>query len=124
MDASTKESVMLSRMVNQIAQSPWARLVWAGIAFLALVQLVAFYQLCTAQVQRAQARETVAVEQRNALTDCLDYLHRSTISSCARQAASRDTDFAATSLESRDMPRIRPGQAVLNSAVPVSYVYH
>jgi hypothetical protein len=111
-------------MLNQIAQSPWARLVWAGIAVLALVQLVAFYRLCTSQVERAHVRETVAVEQRNALTDCLDYLHRSTISSCARQAASREADLSAASLEMRDMPRMRPGQAVLNSAVPVSYVYH
>jgi hypothetical protein len=90
---------MLSRTLNQFNQSPWAKLVWAGVGVVALVQVVAFYQLCTSQVARAQARETVAVEQRNALTDCLDYKHKSTISSCARQAA-------------------------LGSVVPVSYVFH
>lgn len=58
---------MSSRTVNQIPQSPWARLVWAGIAVLALVQVVAFYRLCTSQVARAHARETMLMEQRNAL---------------------------------------------------------
>jgi hypothetical protein len=113
---------MLSRSVNRIASSPWGKLVWAGVAVLALVQVVAFYRLCTSQVERAQARESVALEQRNALTDCLDYLHKSTISSCARQGR-----FAAAddSLAARDMPRARSlDQAVLGSAVPVSYVFH
>lgn len=115
---------MLSRTMNQIAQSPWARLVWAGIAVLALIQVVAFYQLCTSQVARAHARETVAVEQRNALTDCLDYRQKSTISSCARQSSGARDGLERASLESRDLPRIRPSQAVLSSAVPVSYVFH
>ena len=52
---------MLSRTLNQINQSPWAKLVWAGVAVLALVQVVLFYQLCTSQVARAHARETTAV---------------------------------------------------------------
>jgi hypothetical protein len=116
---------MLSRTVNQIQQSPWARLVWAGVAVLALLQVVAFYRLCTGQVARAQARETVAVEQRNALTDCLDSLHKSTISSCARQAAGvRSADVDSGSLANRDMPQLRPTQAAMSSVVPVSYVFH
>ncbi len=116
---------MLSRTVNQIQQSPWARLVWAGVAVLALLQVVAFYRLCTGQVARAQARETVAVEQRNALTDCLDSLHKSTISSCARQASGvRSADVDSGSLANRDMPQLQPTQAGLISAVPVSYVLH
>ena len=116
---------MLSRTVNQIQQSPWARLVWAGVAVLALLQVVAFYRLCTGQVARAQAREMMAVEQRNALTDCLDYLHKSTISSCARQAAGiRSADFDSGSLANRDLPQVRPTQAAMSSVVPVSYAFH
>ncbi len=111
---------MLSRTVDQISQSPWGRLVWAGVAVLALIQLVAFYQLCASQLDRAKARETVAVEQRNALTDCLDYMDGSTISSCSRRAVGRDSDKG--SLASRDLPRI--SQAAMNSVVPVSYVFH
>jgi hypothetical protein len=115
---------MLSRSFNQIAQSPWARLVWAGIAVLALIQVVVFYRLCTSQVQRAHAREVVAIEQRNALTDCLDYLHKSTISICARQAARSAVDDA-TSLAARDMPHAQLVNAsMMSSAVPVSYVFH
>ena len=113
---------MLSRTLNQIDQSPWGKLVWAAVAVLALLQVVAFYRLCTSQVARAQARETVAVEQRNTLTNCLDYTHRSTISSCARGATGRDTD--AGSLAARDLPRQRSSQALMSSVVPVSYVYH
>jgi hypothetical protein len=115
---------MLSRTLNQINQSPWAKLVWAGVGVLALIQVVAFYQLCTSQVARAHARESMAVEQRNALTDCLDYMHNSTISSCARQSGTRGQDVDSGSLASRDMPRVRSSQALMSSVVPVSYVFH
>ena len=115
---------MFSRTLNQVAQSPWARLVWAGIAVLALIQLVAFYRLCTSQVERAHARETVAVDQRNALTDCLDYLHKSTISSCSRQTV-RSGDMETRTLASRDLPRVRvSAPRVMAGAVPISYVFH
>ena len=114
---------MLSRAVNQVAQSPWARLVWTAIAVLALIQMVAFYSLCTSQVERARAREHVAVEQRNAQTDCLDSLRKSTISSCARLGVRR-ADADAGSLAVRDMPQARPTQTVFSGAVPVSYVFH
>jgi hypothetical protein len=113
---------MLSRVVNQIQQSPWARLVWAGVSVLALLQVVAFYRLCAGQVERAHSRAAAATQQSNALSDCLDYLNRSTISSCARQAAGRDG--AGPSLAARDMPRFHVSQAFLNNAVPVSYVFH
>jgi tellurite resistance protein len=111
----------LSRAVNQIPQSPWARLVWLGIAVLALVQVVAFYRVCSGQVQRAHARDTAALQQRNALTDCLDYEHNSTISSCARQARADD---GADSPAARDMLRYQASKAALNGAVPVSYVFN
>ena len=115
---------MLSPTLNQINQSPWAKLVWAGVAVLVLIQVVAFYRLCTSQVARAQARESMAVEQRNALTDCLDYLHQSTISSCSRQAGGTRASDDSGSLASRDLPRMRSSQAALSSVAPVSYVFH
>ena len=115
---------MLCRTVDQIAQSPWARLVWAGVGVVALVQVAVLYQLCTSQVVRAQARETIAVEQRNTLTDCLASMHKSTISSCSRQAGERNADRDSGSLANRDLPRARSSQAILSSVVPVSYVFH
>ncbi|MCY7319267.1 MAG: hypothetical protein LH617_11180 [Ramlibacter sp.] len=115
---------MLSRTFNQIAQSPWAKLIWAGIALLALIQVVAFYRLCISQVERAQARETVAVDQRNALNDCLDFQRKSTISSCNRRATAQ-TVSDTNSLSARDMPRTRSSnQTVFSGAVPVGYVFH
>jgi hypothetical protein len=113
---------MLSRTLNQIQESPWGKLVWAFVGVLVVLQMVAFYRLCTSQVARAHARETIAVEQRDALTDCLDYLAKSTISSCVRSAA---TDREAGSLESRDLPSVTSSkQAVFSTAVPVSFVFH
>jgi hypothetical protein len=112
---------MLSRAVSQFQESPWARLIWAGVAVLALLQVVAFYRLCASQVERAHSRAAVATQQITALSDCLDYLNRSTIASCARQAANRRGDGA---LATRDMPRFRASQVILNSAVPVSYVFN
>ena len=114
---------MLSRTFNQIAQSPWAKLIWAGVAVLALIQVVVLYQLCISQVERAQHRETVAVEQRNSFSDCLDS-RKSTISSCNRRATAR-TSTDTNSLSSRDMPRARTSNSsVFSGAVPVSYVFH
>ena len=113
---------MLSRTFNQIAQSPWAKLIWAGVAVLALIQVAVLYQLCASQVERAQQREIVAVEQRNSF-DCLDS-RKSTISSCNRRATVR-TGADTNSLSSRDMPRARTSNAsVFTGAVPVSYVFH
>ena len=115
---------MSSHTLNQINQSPWAKLVWTGVGVVALVQVVAFYHLCTSQVARAQARETTLVEQRNALTDCLDYMSKSTISSCVRRAAGQRASDDSDSLATRDLPRARSSQAVMSSVVPVSYVFH
>jgi hypothetical protein len=119
---------MLSRTLNQIAQSPWANLVWAAIGVLVLVQMVAFYRVCTSQVERAHARQAVVTEQSNAMSDCLDYLARSTISSCSRPAARNadNGDPEAGSLAARDLPRSPRGAkaVVLGSPVPVSYVFH
>lgn len=116
---------MLSRALNQIAHSPWARLMWAVIGVLMVVQIVAFYRLCASQVERAQAREAMIMQQRNALSDCLDYLAGSTISSCGRQAAlQRETHADSPMAREMPMQAARPGHAVLSSAVPVSFVFH
>lgn len=112
---------MFSRTLNQVVQSPWARLVWAAIAVLVLVQVVAFYRLCTGQVERARAREAIVLEQRNMLTDCLDSVHKSTISSCSRQGV-RSADAGSRMV--RDLPQGRFGaQSAFGGAVPVSYIH-
>ena len=116
---------MLSRTFNRIAQSPWAKLVWAGVAVLVLVQVVAFYRLCMSQVERANQRQTVAVDQRNSLNDCLGFQRKSTISNCNRSATARISSEYTNSLSSRDMPRARSSnQFVFSGAVPVSDVVH
>lgn len=112
---------MLSRTVDQFNQSPWAKLVWAGIAVIALIQLAAFYNLVTGQVDKARARDTVVTNQRNALADCLDYRNNSTIASCARHVLGGNGNDAS-SLANRDMPRGSGRQTVSAAAIPVSFV--
>ena len=77
---------MLSEIVDPNAASPRSKLFWAVVAALALVQLAAFYMVCSDQVRQGQARETTYRMQRMALTDCLQYAPDSTIGSCNRQA--------------------------------------
>ncbi len=50
---------------------------------LALVQMLAFYMVCSHQVRKQHARQTAAEVERMAQSDCLRYLSNSTIASCA-----------------------------------------
>jgi hypothetical protein len=112
---------MLSRTGDRFNQSPWAKLVWAAIAVIALIQLAVFYNVCISQVDKARVRDSVVMNQRNALADCLDYRNNSTIGSCARHVLGGDSE--ANSLAARDLPRGRvAGQTVSASAVRVSFV--
>lgn len=111
---------MLSRTIEQLNQSPWAKLVWAAVAVIALIQLAAFYGLVTDQVDKARARDMVVTNQRNALADCLDYRNNSTIASCARLVLG--SDGGTSSLASRDMPRGSSAQSMSAAAIPVTFV--
>lgn len=113
---------MLSRTVDQLNQSPWAKLVWAAIAVIALIQLAAFYNVVTNQVDKAKARDMVVTSQRNALADCLDYRNNSTIASCAQQVLGRSDEDS--SLAARDLPRVNGSekQTVSAATIPVSFV--
>ena len=109
---------MSSRTPHPIMQSPWARLVLAALGALMLIQLVAFYRLCVGQVERAQVREAMFLQQRNALTDCLDYRAGSTISSCTQRA----TLAVEGGMDAQPQRGAAPvQQAVFRSAVPVGY---
>ena len=53
------------------------------MALLVAGQLAAFWLLCTVQVRRAQAREAVVQVQRVAVAECMQYVPRATLNSCA-----------------------------------------
>jgi hypothetical protein len=78
-----KEFPMLPHMLEKRAAAPRDRFLWAVLAALALGQLVAFWMLCAHQVRKAQMRDVSLEVQRVAVADCLQYVPRATLNSCA-----------------------------------------
>jgi hypothetical protein len=91
-------------------QQPLAenRLFWVALGALVLLQLVAFWMVCSHQVRQAEVRDNAVAVQQMALSDCLQYIPGSTIASCSSQ------------LEQAKAPA--PATAV-TGAMPVSYTY-
>ncbi len=58
-------------------------LFWAGLAVLALVQLVALWALCNQQVSAAQVRKSNTRMENMALADCLRYVPNATLATCS-----------------------------------------
>jgi hypothetical protein len=79
---------------NQFAETPRARLFWALLGVVVLAQVVALYMLCNQQVRKAQMRDDMVRVRHTAMADCLDYLPKSTISSCRSTALNADTQPA------------------------------
>ncbi|MDB5858065.1 MAG: hypothetical protein JWQ76_1754 [Ramlibacter sp.] len=91
-------------------QLPQNRLLWGALGALVLVQLVAFWMLCSHQVRQAEVRDTAIAVQQMALADCLQYIPGSTIASCTSQLQqAKATQPAATT--------------AVTGAMPVSYNY-
>lgn len=61
------------------------RLFWAALGTLAVGLLVAFWIICEHQVRKAQMRDVSLEVQRVAIADCLQYVPRATLSSCANR---------------------------------------
>lgn len=74
---------MLSRLLAMSADAPSRRIFWAVVSALALVQLAAFWMLCSHQVRRAEVRDATLQVQRIAITDCLRYIPHATLHGCA-----------------------------------------
>jgi len=83
---------MLSRLLALSADAQSRRVFWAVVSALALVQLVAFWMLCSHQVRRAEVRDATAQVQRIAISDCLRYIPHATLHGCAARVdpAARD----------------------------------
>ena len=74
---------MLSRLLARSADMQSRRIFWAVVTALALVQLVAFWLLCSHQVRRAEVRDATLQVQRIAISDCLQYIPHATLHGCA-----------------------------------------
>jgi hypothetical protein len=84
------------------------RLFWTMLGALVVLQLVAFWMVCSHQVRQAEVRDNAMAVQQMALADCLQYNPGSTIASCSNQL--------------QQAKAIQPAPAV-TGAMPVSYTY-
>lgn len=115
---------MLSQVLAHRADSRRSNLFWAAIAALMLSQLVAFYLLCSAQVQKAQQREAAVFAQRMAVSDCL-HAADSTIGGCANRAVLHAGSAApADGAGGRETEvTAQRGSGVMTSLVPVGFTF-
>lgn len=74
---------MLPHPIEERADASRERLYWALLAVLCVGQLLAFWMLCSHQVRKAQVRDLTLQVQRVAVADCLQYVPRATLNSCA-----------------------------------------
>jgi hypothetical protein len=76
---------ILAADIDPVTQPPRSRMLWIVLGALAAGQLLAFWLLCSHQVRVAEARQNELTVQQMALADCLQYIPRSTIASCANR---------------------------------------
>jgi len=107
---------MLSRLHEQLTESPRAPFFWAVIGTLVTAQFVALYLLCAHQVQIAQVRDSKVAAHGTAIRDCLETTN-STIGSCFRTAGGRAQ--AAT----QDGVMLVGGRSNMATAVPANFAY-
>lgn len=101
-------------------ESPRAKLFWAVVGVLVMVQVVALYLLCDSQVSKARDRQAALQRQQVAINDCLQYSPETTIGACMRRAAAKP-DGDAPSRGTTAMASAAP--AVLSTAMPVNFSY-
>ena len=97
------------------------RLHWVIGAALVVGQLVAFWMLCSHQVRKAQMRDLTDEVQSVAIADCLQYIPRATLSTCANRVDPYRRDGNAA-MPAGDKPEAAPqaGRARTSSAAPVN----
>jgi hypothetical protein len=83
---------------------------WVVLGVLVAVQLVAFWLLCSQQVQKADTRHSEETAAQMALTDCLQYTPGATPATCASRLG------IATAAADAAQP-----DSGANGAVPVSF---
>jgi hypothetical protein len=74
-------------LAKSARRSP-GKLFWLVVVTIMLGQIVAFWILCTQQVRNAQARDAAWQVERMAMADCMRYIPKSTLHSCASRIAS------------------------------------
>lgn len=96
------------------------KLLWPVLITLAAAQLLAFWVLCSHQVRKAEVRDAALQVQRVAVADCLRYIPRATLNSCANRVDPARNPEVMMAAENG-----APGAArtVMSRAVPVNFAY-
>ena len=105
---------ILTDALDPATQEPRSRMFWIVLGALAAGQLFAFWLLCSHQMRRAEARQNELTVQQMALADCLQYIPRSTIASCANRVDPAGAGMAQASVS---------GNRAVAGAQPVSFSY-
>jgi hypothetical protein len=118
----SQDPTMLPQPTEQDAVSRRGRLFWVILGALAVGQLLAFWMLCSHQVRKAQMRDVSLQVQRVAVADCLQYIPRATLNSCATRV---DPGSRTAVMATGDKPAAAADAAptTMSSAVPVSISY-
>jgi hypothetical protein len=103
---------LLTNVIDPHTQQPRSNMFWVVLGALVVVQLFAFWLLCSHQVRRAEARSNEVTVQQMAMSDCLQYIPGSTIASCSQRL---NPNAQATAQST--------GTPALTGAVPVSFSY-
>lgn len=104
---------------DKIAALPRDKLLWPVLGVLVAGQLVAFWMLCSYQVRKAEVRDAALHVQSVAVADCLRYIPRATLSSCAQRVdPNRRPDIQIVGDGSPGARR-----AVMSTVIPVGFAY-
>jgi hypothetical protein len=110
---------MLPQLLAKTAGMPREKLLWPVLAVLVASQLLAFWMLCIHQVRKADVRNATLQVQRVAVADCLRYIPRATLNSCASRVDPGSRPDSGNMVAATD----KQPRPAMNAAAPVSYSY-
>lgn len=80
---------MLPHLLAKSPETSPGKLFWSLILALMAGQFIAFWMLCVHQVRKAEVRDATLQVERMAMVDCLRYIPKATLNSCAARVASK-----------------------------------
>jgi hypothetical protein len=112
----------LPHLLEKRAGAPRDRFLWAVLVALAVGQLVAIWMLCAHQVRKGQMRDVSLQVQRVAIAECLRYVPRATLNSCADRVDPNRRDGNAV-MTGGKQAALDAQRASMSSAAPVGVSY-
>ena len=79
---------MQNRPLAKRASTSPGKMFWLTVSAVMLAQIATFWMICAQQVRQAEARNATWEVERMAMADCLRYIPKATMGSCASRIAS------------------------------------